>query len=127
MHVLRKLHDALAPGAVVADTQPVQSEPPVFGGDGARLGLLDMREWPTTIAAVDARVEEATRAGLFQIEHEERLIVNEAFDSADEFLATVADWQDTRIPPELERRIRTDSPPFTIPHDVRLRLFSRLG
>ncbi len=57
MHALHNIHAALAPDAILVDTQPVSARPPV-AADGVTLGTLDMRHWLDTIHSVDERLAE---------------------------------------------------------------------
>jgi len=79
VNALQKIHDALVPGGLVIDTQPVSAEPPVDSQAGA-LGALDMREWAQTIATIDRRVEQTIRDGLFSLEDERRFVVTDEYD-----------------------------------------------
>ncbi|MFL5954411.1 MAG: hypothetical protein ACJ76I_09925, partial [Gaiellaceae bacterium] len=72
MHALTNIHAALAPDAILVDTQPFGERPSVAAG-GAELGTLDMREWLETIRAVDALFAETVAAGLYELQHEERI------------------------------------------------------
>lgn len=125
MHVLRLLHDSLVEGGALLDTQPVGASPLVSAATGP-LGKLDMREWTGTIAAVDAGFDEALAVGLFRLEHEERFVVTDSADDAEDLLGTVAKWQQTRIPDALPERVQSAEPPFRVAQDVRLRRLARL-
>jgi hypothetical protein len=124
VHALGLLRASLADDGVLLDTQPVGASPLVSGSDGPH-GELDMSAWVETIAAVDRGFEIVLRDGLFRIEHEERLVTHDAFETAEELLETASEWRDTEIPAGLAERVRTGSPPFTVRQDVRLRLLIR--
>ena len=124
MHALRLLHASLADDGLLLDTQPIGASPLVSGSDRPH-GELNMRAWAETIASVDKGFEIALTSGLFRIEHEERLVVHDAFESAEELLETVSDWRDTEVPAGLDERVRGGSPPYTVRQDVRLRVLIR--
>jgi hypothetical protein len=127
VHALHKLHEALAPGGMIVDAQPLSPRPPVFSGRGReRLGTIDMREWARTIAAVDEQVARALDDGLFEVTAERRYVVADVFDAGEEFVDVVSEWGGTRIPPRLAARILDAAPPVAVEEDVRLRLLSRL-
>ena len=124
MHVLRLLHASLAENGLLLDTQPIGASPLVSGSDGPH-GELNMRAWVETIASVDQGFEIALTDGLFRIDHDEPLVVHDAFETAEELLDTASDWRDTEVPAGLAERVRTGSPPFTVRQNVRLRLLIR--
>jgi len=121
---LRNIHVALAPGAILVDTQPVGAHPPVTA-DGTKLGKLDMRQWLETIDAVDRRVAGAVAVGLYELQHEQRFTFVDTFDDASECLETLGGWRGTRIPAALTKRIRGGRPPLRVEQEVRLRIFRR--
>jgi hypothetical protein len=84
-----------------------------------------MREWLDTIRAVDDLVAEAVGSGLYEMQHEERFVVTDAFDNGPECLETVSSWRETRIPPSLASRLETTQATVTVEQDVRLRLLCR--
>jgi hypothetical protein len=122
VHALRNLHEALRPGGVLVDTQPLFTSPRVEADDGG-LGTLDMREWRRTVDAVDVFVAEAVAAGLFEPAGERRYSVRETFDNGRECLEIVRGWEGTRVPAALASRLRSTRAPVAVVHDVRLRLF----
>ena len=124
MHALRLFHAALADDGLLLDTQPIGASPLVSGSDGPH-GELNMRAWAETIASVDKGLEIALRSGLFRIEHEEQLVVHDAFETAEELLETASEWRDTEVPAGLDEQVRAGLPPFTVSQDVRLRLLVR--
>jgi hypothetical protein len=121
VHVLRNIHEALAPDGILVDTQPVSASPPVAAGE-LRLGTLDMREWLETIRAVDALFAETVDAGLFELQHESRLVVTDTYDNGPECLETVAGWRGTRIPEDVSTRLATVTSQVAVRQEVRLRL-----
>ena len=125
MHALRNIHAALAPDAILVDTQPVSARPPV-ATDGVILGTLDMREWLHTIQAVDELLAETIEDGLYELRHESRFIVTDSFDSGPECFETVSNWRGTRVPPDLTRRLAlAATSPVAVEQEVRLRLLRR--
>jgi len=118
---LGNIHAALISGGVVVDTQPVGSRPRV-AIDGEDVGTLDMSEWMSTLAAVESKIAVAVEKGLFEIYHEESIVVIDSFDDGPECLRTVADWRDTRVPPALAKRLDSAQTMVTVEQDVRLRL-----
>ena len=124
MDALRKLHEALEPGATLVDTQPVFPDPPVRSADGL-VGRLDMREWATTVRAVNARIDEVLAAGLFEVTHLTEYVVEETFDTAEDFVETVNTWDGTNLTASLADLARQATPPITVDQDVRLRLLMR--
>lgn len=106
------------------DTQPVLPDPQVTA-DSAELGRLDMREWLGTIRAVDERIAEAIGAGLYEMQHEERFMVSDAFDNGSECLEAVSGWRETRVPPLLVSQLERTQAPVTVEQEVRLRVFRR--
>jgi hypothetical protein len=124
VHALRKLHDALAPGGALVDTQPLSPRPPVLAGH-ERLGSLDMRDWALTIRAIDEQFAQALAAGLFEVTAERRFVVPDVFDDGEEFLEVVSGWRGTQIPPALARKIRPAAPPVAVEQEIRLRLLAK--
>jgi hypothetical protein len=124
VHALRNIHSALAPDAILVDTQPVSVRPPV-AADGITLGTLDMREWLDTIEAVDELFAETISAGLYELQHEPRFVVTDTYDNGPECLETVSNWRGTRVPQTLSKRLAATEPPATVQQEVRLRLLRR--
>jgi hypothetical protein len=81
-----------------------------------------MREWRTTIDAVDELTARALEDGLFAIESEHMIEVADEFDSGAEFVEIVGAWRGTRIPPAVVERARAARPPVRVAQAVRLRL-----
>jgi hypothetical protein len=124
VHALRALHDALVPGAILVDTQPVGAHPRVAAG-GTTLGALDLREWLETIEAVDEQVAQTLAAGLYDAHDECRLTVVDTFDDPQECVETMSGWRGTRVPAALAARVLAERPPLTVSQEVRLRLLRR--
>ena len=108
MNALRRIHAALIRDGLLVDTQPVAARPQVQAGSRL-LGTLDMREWLKTIEAVDELVARTVDGGLYVIEHEQRLLVTDTFESGRELVETVRrnatiDWT---IKESVRARLRT--------------------
>jgi hypothetical protein len=125
VHALRNIHAALAPDGLLVDTQPVSASPPV-ASDGGALGSLDMRDWLTTIHAVDDHVAESIAAGLYEPEHESRFVVTDTYDDGPECLDIVSGWLGTRVSPVLARRLAAATSRVSVRQEVRLRLLRRM-
>lgn len=121
MNALRRIHAVLTPGGLVVDTQPISAHPPVTAA-GRELGTLDMREWRTTIDAIDRLVAETIDDGLFVLDAEHRFVVTDSFDDGREFVEAVTGWQGTRISRALARRGAVAPPPISVDQQVRLRV-----
>jgi hypothetical protein len=121
VHALRNIHAALASDGILVDTQPLGERPSVAVG-GAELGTLDMRAWLETIRAVDALFAETIAAGLYELQHEERISVTDTFDAGPECLTAASGWRGTRVPRLLASRLAATRVPVTVEQDVRLRL-----
>ena len=122
--MLSRIHAALVPGGVVVDTQPVGPRILVRVGDEPA-GELEEDEWLETVAAVDAGVEEAIDAGLFELQHEERYALVHSFDSGSEALEEASSWAGTRIPKEVAERLEATHGSVEIEVEIRLRLLAR--
>ena len=125
MHALHNIHAALAPDAILVDTQPVSARPPV-ASDGVSLGTLDMRQWLDTIVSVDQLVAETIHAGLYALQHESRFVVTDTYDTGPECLEIVAGWRGTRVPYGVSTRLAATTSPVTLRQEVRLRLLRRV-
>ena len=125
MHALHNIHAALAPDAILVDTQPLGERPSVAAG-GAELGTLDMREWLEMVRAVDALFAETVAAGLYELRHEERISVTDTFDTGPECLTAAEGWRGTRVPRLLASRLAATQVPVTVVQEVRLRLLRRV-
>jgi hypothetical protein len=125
VNALRNIYDALVPGGLVIDTQPVSASPPVESVAGP-LGTLDMREWAQTIATVDRRIERTIRDGLFEIEEERRLVVTDEYGDGAEFVAVTRGWAGTRVDDALAALVAREQRPVRLHQDVRLRVLRAL-
>ena len=109
---------------MLVDTQPVGLRLPVRV-EGEPAGELEEDDWLETVAAVDARVEEAIDAHLFELQHEQRYPVVHSFDSGSEALEEVTKWEGTCIPPDVVELLDAAHGWVDIEVEVRLRLFVR--
>ena len=125
MNALRRIHAALVTGGVVIDAQPVSPRPAVETSAG-RAGTLDMRDWGKIIQAVDERVAETIDSGLWMNEGEHSYVVSDTFQSGDELIDTVKNWQGTQIPEALVRRLSGAKGQAYVHQDIRLRVLRSL-
>jgi hypothetical protein len=121
---LTRLHAALAPGGVLVDTQPVSLRLPV-SLDGEPIGELEDDEWLEIVAAVDAELERALAAGLFELRHEERYGIVHEFGSGRECLDVVAGWVGTTVPEHVAACLERRNAWVTVDQETRLRLLDR--
>jgi hypothetical protein len=125
VNALRRIHAALVTGGVVIDAQPVSPRPAVETSAG-RAGTLDMRGWAKIIEAVDERVAETIDSGLWMDEGEHAYVVTDTFQSGDELIDTVKNWQGTQVPEALARRLSRAKGPAYVHQDIRLRVLRAL-
>jgi hypothetical protein len=125
VNALRRIHDALVPGGVVIDTQPVSDRPLVRGEDG-ELGRIDMEAWVDLVRAIDDRIAQAVDAGLFTIEQKPGFVVVDSFAGGPALAETVKTWQGASIPDELNRRLARHERPAEVHQRVRLRVLRTL-
>jgi hypothetical protein len=109
---------------MLVDTQPVGLRLPVRV-EGEPVGELEEDDWLETVATVDARVEQALEAHLFELRHEERYPVVHSFDSGSEALEEASKWEGTRIPPDVMERLDAAQGQVEIEVGIRLRLLAR--
>jgi hypothetical protein len=121
VNALHRIHDALVPGGLVIDTQPVSVRPPIDTASG-EIGRLDMSEWADVIATVDGLVEQTIRDGLFALEDERRVVVTDDYDDGAEFVEDARTWVGTRVDDQLADRLAAESHPVRIHQDIRLRV-----
>lgn len=121
---LRRIHTALTPGGALVDTQPVGSPAPVRA-EGEPAGELEAGDWVETVAAVDAQVQAAIDAGLFESRHEERYTIVHSFDSGPEALEEAESWAGHRIPEDVAAHLTATRGGVEIELKIRLRLFVR--
>jgi hypothetical protein len=117
---LRRIHDALIPGGLLIDTQPISARPAVTTG-ASHLGTIDMREWAELIAAVDAQITRSVDDGLWTVRGEQHFVVADSFDAGTELVTTVNGWQGARVPADLELKL-ADEGPAEVHQQVRMRL-----
>jgi hypothetical protein len=121
VNALRKIHDALAPGSLLIDTQPVSAHPPVES-DGGILGALDMSDWARTIATIDEVVEQVLGDGSFELERERRYVVTDDYADGDEFVSVTRGWQGTRVVDALAAVAGRERGHVRLHQEIRLRL-----
>jgi hypothetical protein len=126
VHALRKIHEALVPGGLLVDTQPVSPRPQVETDAGA-LGTLDMTEWALTIATVDRRIEQTIHDGLFELAAERRFVVTDEYDDGAEFVTVTREWAGTRVDDALAELVGAESQAVRLHQEVRLRLLLARG
>lgn len=121
MNALRKIHDALAPGGVVIDTQPVSALPPVVSESGL-LATLDMRDWARSIASIDSRIDRTIQDGLFDLIESAHFVVSDEYDDGQELIDVTRDWQGTVVDDAFARRVGGERQPVRLDQTVRLRV-----
>ena len=121
MNALRKLHDALVPGGILIDTQPVSALPPV-ATNSHHLGPLDMRAWARTVRAIDRSIDRVVRDGLFELAETRYFGVADEFGDGEELLATVRDWDGTVVDERFARRVGGERQPVRLDQAIRLRV-----
>jgi len=124
VRALHNIHAALAPDAILVDTQPVSARPRV-ASDVVTLGTLDMRAWLDTIQAVDELVAETIRIGLYELQHESRFVVTDTFDDGPECMEIVDGWRGTRVPDSVSAQLAVATSQVTVQQEIRLRLLRR--
>jgi hypothetical protein len=87
------------------------------------LGDFEDDEFWEIVRATEAPLE---KGDLFELESELEFDWLERFDSADELLEDVEEWEGCRIPPAVAQRIRDAEPPVDIWERVVLRRFRAL-
>lgn len=119
MHALRQIHRALAPGGILLDMHPV---PPATRAEvgGVSLGDFEDEEFFDIVRATERPLAETD---LFVLEDELEFDYLERYDSAEELLEDVGEWEGCRVPPALAHAIREAAPPVDIWERVTLRLF----
>ena len=121
MNALRKIHDALVPGGIVIDAQPVSARPPVESGSGP-LGTLDMRDWARTIATIDDYVDQTVRDGLFELTETTSYIVTDEYGDGQEFVDVTRGWQGTVVDDAFAERVGSERQPVRLDQTIRLRV-----
>jgi SAM-dependent methyltransferase len=119
VHALRQIHRALAPGGILLDMHPVLPATRAEVG-GVSLGDFDDGEFFEIVRATEKPLAESE---LFVLERELEFEYLERYDSADELLDDVKEWEGCRVPPPLAKAIREAKPPVDIWEQVVLRRF----
>jgi hypothetical protein len=125
VNALRNIHAALVPGGLLIDTQPISARPAVEAAAGP-IGSLDMREWVELIGTIDAQLDTAIDARLWQQREERWFVVSDTFESGANVLDVVTNWVGTHIPKDLSQRLRTSDGLVRVHQDVRMRVFEAL-
>jgi hypothetical protein len=125
VNALRHVHAALVQGGLLVDTQPVSADPSVEAA-GRRIGALDMSEWRATIDAIDAQAAQTFDDGPWRDEREQRFVVTDTFPTGAALLATVDDWQGTRIPDAVRQQLSRHMKEAAVHQEVRLRILRAL-
>jgi hypothetical protein len=114
VHALRHVHSLLVPGGTLVDLHPVNEER-VESADG-ELGVIEEPDWLNVdLPNAEARVRDAIRDGLFELEAESAFELLQHFDEADELIA--AKQEPLEAQPDLVRRMRAAAPPFLTRED----------
>jgi len=121
VYVLRRLRAALAPGALLIDTQPVSALPPVETNT-QYLGALDRRAWARTIRSIDSQVARAIGDGLFELLDTTHFDVTDAFGSGPQLVQATRRWHGTSAPPALAARLALETRPVRLRQAIRLRV-----
>ena len=77
------------------------------------------------ILAIQEGSEKGSPAGLYELQHEQRINVTDTFDSGPECLTTAKGWRGTRVPRLLASRLAATQVPVTVVQEVRLRALRR--
>jgi len=125
VHALRRVHEALRPGAILLDLMPFEAWLPVENTAGV-VGHVDAREFARDVVKTEAGLASVVDAGLFALERQLELDVLEHFESAPRLLEVVGEWGRTRIPARLRTRVGGAEPPFVVRERLVLRRFRAL-
>jgi SAM-dependent methyltransferase len=119
VHALRQIHRALAPGGILLDMHPV---PPATRAEvgGVSLGDFDDAEFFEIVRATEKPLAESD---LFVLDEEVEFDYLERWDSGEQLLEDVSDWEGCRVPPRVAKAIREAKPPVDIWERVVLRRF----
>ena len=114
MHALRHVHSLLVPGGTLVDLHPVNEERVESAGN--LLGVIEESEWvDIDLPNAEARVRDAIRNGLLELEAESSFELLQHFDDAEELIAAKQEALD--VQPDLVRAIRAARPPFVTRED----------
>jgi hypothetical protein len=119
VHALRNVHEALVPGGTLLDMHPIPPSTRVER-DGISLGEFDDAEFMELVAVTEAGLEET---GLYTLEAELEFDWLERYESGEELLEDVKEWEGCRVPRDVAERIRAAEPPLDIWERVVLRRF----
>jgi hypothetical protein len=119
VHALRNVHEALVPGGTLLDMHPIPPSTRVESA-GVSLGEFDDAEFMELVAVTEAGLEET---GLFMLETELEFDWLERYESGEELLEDVKEWEGFRVPLAVAERVRGAEPPLDIWERVVLRRF----
>jgi hypothetical protein len=119
VHALRQIHRALASGGILLDMHPVRPSTRAEVG-GVSLGEFDDAGF---FEIVDSTERPLADSNLFVLESELEFDYLERYDSGEELLEDVSEWEGCRTPPALAEAIREATPPVDVWERVVLRRF----
>ncbi len=103
----------------------VEGDPQLPAEPAKRVSGYGVMGLPFTIRAVDELLAETVGSDLYELQHDERIVVADVFDNGPECLDTVSGLRETRVPPSLGSQLRATRTSVTLEQDVRLRLLRR--
>lgn len=124
MHVLRNVHEALAPGGALLDVHPLAYDAAVRV-DGRGLGYVDESPFERVVAAMEECVAAVVAAGLLEEERRLEREVVERFDDGAELLDVASEWENLRVPTRLRRRLASIDRPVEMVERIQFRLFRK--
>jgi hypothetical protein len=125
VHVLRKIHQALRPRALLLDVHPLGLEFAVRAGSRG-LGFVDTRRFAEVVEAMNRSLEQTVSEGLFEELRTLRRHVAERFDDAAEALEEADGWENLRLPAAVRRRLqKAEETPVEFVDTVRYRLLRK--
>ncbi len=110
MDALRCAHRAVAPGGAVIEMHPTPTPAHAEGG-GTDLGEIESSKAIRIMRDTEQLTREAVAAGLFTVERRIEFTYLERFDSADELIGEVSEWDGYYAPLALRRTLRSSPPP----------------
>lgn len=124
MNALRNCHRMLVEDALLLDLHPI---PPSMHAFSARrdLGVVDERQFFRLVRATERELGRVVAERLFVQEMESELDVIERFDTVDELLETVDEWENIHLSKRLRKRVQRATPPIDLHERLVLRRFRR--
>jgi hypothetical protein len=123
--VLRKLLRSLVPGGVVVDLLSVPPPERVEAG-GKVIGELDGSRFFPRARAAAAGLDALAAEGVLVHEHEERFPIFVRYPTGAELADDVAQRELTRMPADLDRRVRAIAGPCEIRDNCLVRSFRKV-